>query len=114
VAFNELDLKRIDRIVGGLCRRRTCPDLADQLRLDYEIDRQSVVVFEERPDWRDATERMRTPVARLRFVRTTGVWTLYWMRADLKWHRYEPAESTADLASLVDVIDRDEYSAFFG
>ena len=114
MAFNELDRKRIDRIVGGFCRRRTRPESADQLRLDYEIDRQSVVVFEERPDWMDATQRMHTPVAKLRFVRTTGAWTLYWMRADLKWHRYEPAEPTADLAALVDVIDRDEYCAFFG
>ena len=114
MAFTELDLRRIDRLVGGLCRRRTRPDLADQLRLDYEIDRQSVVIFEERPDWRDATQRLRTPVAKLRFVRTIGLWTLYWMRADLKWHRYQPAEPTADLAALVEVVDRDEYGAFFG
>ena len=114
MTFNELDLKRIDRIVGGLCRRRTRPDLADQLRLDYEIDGQSVVVFEERPDWRDATQCMRTPVAKLRFVRTTGLWTLYWRRADLKWHRYQPAGPTVDLGAMVEIIDRDEYCAFFG
>ncbi|MBN1606650.1 MAG: DUF3024 domain-containing protein [Polyangiaceae bacterium] len=57
---------------------------------------------------------MHTPVVRLRFVRTTGLWPLYWMRADLRWHTYGPAAPTADLAALVEVVDRDEYCAFFG
>jgi hypothetical protein len=86
MAFNELDLQRIERIVGGFCRRRTRPEHADELRLLYEVDGQSVVISEERPDWRDPAERMHTPVAKLRFARTSGLWTLYWMRADLKWH----------------------------
>jgi hypothetical protein len=114
LAFNEFDVKRIDKLVGGFCRRRTRPELADQLRLAYEIDGQSVVLFEERPDWRDPSKRMRSAVAKLRFVRTTGLWTLYWMRADLKWHAYRPAPPTSDLATLVAVVGRDEYCAFFG
>lgn len=114
VAFNELDLRRIERIVGGVCRRRTRPEVAHELRLIYEVDGQSVVISEERPDWRDPAKRMLTPVAKLRFVRTSGLWTLYWMRADLKWHAYQPAPPTADLATLVAVVDRDPYGAFFG
>ena len=114
MAFNELDLKRIDRIVGGLCRRRTRPEFADQLRLDYEVDRQNVVVFEERPDWRDATQRMRTPVAKLRFVRTTGAWTLYCSDSNSRWHVYELAEPTADLGELIDAIDMDRTGIFWG
>jgi hypothetical protein len=114
VAFNELDVKRIDFLVGGLCRRRTRPALADQLRLAYEIDGQSVVLFEERPDWRDLAKRKRSPFAKLRFVSTTGLWTLYWRRADGRWHAYRPASPTSDLAALVAVVDEDPYGAFFG
>jgi hypothetical protein len=44
---------------------------------------------------RDPGERMRCPVARLRFVRTSGLWTLYWMRADLKRHAYGPLHRAA-------------------
>ena len=76
MAFNELELKRIEKLGGGFCRRRTSPELADQLRIDYAIKGHSVTLFEERPDWRDPAERMRTPFARLRFVRSTGLWTL--------------------------------------
>lgn len=47
-------------------------------------------------------------------MRTTSLWSLYWMRANLKWHAYRPAPPTVDLAALMEVIDRDEYGAFFG
>ncbi len=114
MAFNELDLKRIDKLVGGFCQRRTRPKFAAELRLVYAIEGQSVVISEERPDWRDPAKRMSRPLAKLRFVRTSGLWTLYWMRADLRWQRYEAAAASPDLARLAEVIDRDEYCCFFG
>jgi len=36
------------------------------------------------------------------------------MRADLKWHVYEPQAPTNDLARLVEVVEEDAYCAFFG
>ena len=59
-------------------------------------------------------DETRMGIARFRFVRSRGVWQLYWMRRDLKWHRYDPAEPTADLAALVAFVEVDEYCAFFG
>ena len=52
MAFSEFEVKRIDKLVGGFCRRRTRPELADQLRIDYAVEGQSVIILEERPDWR--------------------------------------------------------------
>ena len=72
MAFNELDLKRIDNCVGAFCRRRARPEVADQLQLVYEVRGQSVVIAEERPYWRDPLMHVRTPVAKLRFVRASG------------------------------------------
>jgi hypothetical protein len=114
MAFTELELKRIDKILGGYCRDKIRPELADELRFVYEIEGQSVVLAEERPDWRDPSEHMRKRVAKFRFVRSSRLWTLYWMRADLRWHRCEPADSTPNLARLLEILDRDEYCAFFG
>lgn len=50
----------------------------------------------------------------LRFTRTRGTWTLYWMRSDLKWHEYYDAEPTAALDRLVAVVEGDASCAFFG
>ncbi|MBN1461359.1 MAG: DUF3024 domain-containing protein [Armatimonadetes bacterium] len=33
------------------------------------------------------------------------------MRRDLKWHRYDLAPSTPDLAALVSTVEADEYRA---
>ena len=114
MSFNELELKRIDRTVGELCRRKTRPEYADQLRFECESDGHTVTIWEVRPPWDGVGEPTRMGIARFRYFRSRGVWILYWMRRDLKWHRYEPAEPTPDLAALVAAVEADEYRAFFG
>jgi len=114
MSFSELELKRIDRTVGELCRRISPPEHADQLRFEYEIKGHTVTIWEVRPPWDGVGKETRMGVARFRFFRSRGVWILYWMRRDLKWQRYEPASSTPDLAVLVAIVETDEYGAFFG
>ena len=114
MAFGELELKRIDGTVGKLCRRLSPREHADQLRVVYEIEGHSVSLFEERPPWDGKGEWTRMGVARFRLFRSRGEWQLYWMRRDLRWHPYEPDEAATDLASLVAVVEADEYGAFFG
>jgi hypothetical protein len=114
MSFDELELKRIDRTVGDLCRRKTRPGFAEQLRFECEIDGHAVTVWEVRSPWDGVGDHTRMGVARFRFVRSRGVWELYWMRPDLNWHRYDPAEPTPDLAALVAIVEADEYGAFFG
>ena len=114
MAFSELELKAIDRSVGPLCRRRSPLEFAGKLRVVYEVGGHSVTMFEERPPWRGSGEWTRMGVARFRFVRSGGLWTLYWMRADGKWHLFEPESPTPNLASLVAVVEANRYGAFFG
>ncbi len=114
MSFKELELKRIDRTVGELCRRKTRPEYADQLRFECEIVGHTVSIWEVRPPWDGVGEYTRVGVARLRFVRSRGEWQLYWMRRDLRWHRYDDTAPTPDLAALVAIVEADEYGAFFG
>jgi hypothetical protein len=114
VAFDELGLKRIERTVGGLCRRCSPPEHADQLRTVYEIEGHSVTMYEERPPWDGVGEWTRSGIARFRFSRSRREWRLYWMRQDLRWHLYDPDEMPPDLDSLVAAVEADKYGAFFG
>ena len=114
MAFSEFELKRIDKTVGALCRRVSRPEHADKLRFVYEIDGHAVSIYEERPPWDGVGEWTRMGVAKFRYTRTRGSWTLYWMRRDLKWHEYDPDAMPADLESLVGLVDEDRYGAFFG
>ncbi|MEK6775907.1 MAG: DUF3024 domain-containing protein [bacterium] len=89
MAFSEIELKKIDKLVGGLCRERIPVHLKDQLSLEYRVKGHEVVVYERRPYWSDPNEITETPVAKMKFLRTTNEWRLYWMRRDLKWHGYD-------------------------
>jgi hypothetical protein len=114
VAFDELELKRIERTVGELCRMRSPAELADELRTVHEVEGHSVTMYEGRPPWDGVGEWTRRGIARFRFSRSRREWRLYWMRQDLRWHLYDADEMPADLASLVAVVEADKYGAFFG
>ena len=114
MAFSEIELARIDRAVGGLCKRRNRPEFYDQLHLEYRIDRHDVVLFEVREAYGNRVGTIDSSVAKFKFVRAAGIWRLLWMRRDLKWHAYEPLPSSSDVQELVSEVDGDRYGCFFG
>ena len=115
MSFSELELKRIDRTIGELCRRSSLAEHADKLRFVCEIDGHAVTVWEERPPWDGSPgEWTRMGVARFRYFRSRDEWQLYWMRRDLKWHVFDEVGPTRNLARLVSVVDENRYGCFFG
>jgi hypothetical protein len=115
MAFSELELKRYERDLARFMeRRRPPPHIRPQRDLGYRIKGQSVEIFEIRPDWRNQAKKMETPVAKATFVRAQDCWRIYWMRRDLKWHGYEPNHEVRSLEEFLAIVDRDEYSCFFG
>ena len=114
MAFSEIELKRVERVVGDLCHRRNRPEFKDELSLDYQIKGHDVVLLERRPSWGLSGGVTDTPVAKLKFVRTSDEWRLYWMKRDLKWHGYDILPSSRDLETLVTEIDQDPHCCFFG
>lgn len=114
MAFNELDLKRIEQTVGIFCVKHSPAHLKDKLRLDYAVKGHDVVIVERRPRWDNQSEWTESPVAKLKFIRSANKWRLYWMRADMKWHEYPGLSSSNRLEDLVKEIDADPLACFFG
>ena len=116
MAFSDLELRRIDKAVGSMCRRRSPPQFKDKLQIIYEIKGHSVLVYETRPPWDGPGEWTKLEVAKFTYVRSRNEWKLYWMRRDLKWHAYDPETGAKKngLEVLVRVVDTDRYGAFFG
>jgi hypothetical protein len=75
---------------------------------------QSVEIFEISPRWDSPDEMMEHSVAKATFVKTQAVWRVYWQRADLKWHRYDPAPEVDSLNAFVKLVEEDEYACFWG
>jgi hypothetical protein len=114
MAFTEIEVARIDKVVGGLCRRRTRHLSESKVSLEYRVQGHDVTILERRPHWDGTPGFTEAGVARLKFTRSTGKWRLLWQRADLKWHAYEARSSSGALSALVAEIDGDPWGCFFG
>jgi hypothetical protein len=115
MAFNDLEKKRIERALNSFLTKRRPPlHIRPQLDVGYRIDGQSVEVFEIRPQWDQPSIIRQYPKAKATYVKTQQCWKVFWKRADLKWHSYEPAATVATIDDFLNVVDQDAYGCFWG
>ncbi len=114
MAFTDLEKQLIKNIIGGFCKKRTPAHLKDELRFEYRIKKQDVILIEIRPHWQNPHEIIEQEFAKLKYVRSSNKWMLYWLRASGKWLLYEIQEYSEELKDLVAEIDMDNYGCFFG
>jgi len=115
VAFSEFETRRFEKIVGEYIEsRRPPPHIRKELDLGFRVHGQSVEIFEIRPMWRSPDEITENSVAKATYVRKSDLWRIYWQRADLRWHRYEPEPIAASIEQVLEIVERDEYCCFYG
>jgi len=115
MALKELERKKIEAEVGRFVESKRPPEnVRDQVDLGFRIENQSVVLFEIRPRWDKPEEKMESSVAKATYSKVQQVWKVYWMRADLKWHRYDPIPEVDQLGELLLLVDKDEHACFWG
>lgn len=102
------------KVCAYIEKRRPPAHIRDELDLGFRIKGQSIEIFEIRPLWREPEKKIEEPVAKATYVKTSKVWKIYWQRADLRWHRYDPNPEVDTLEEFLVVVDRDEYGCFFG
>ena len=74
MAFSEIELKRIEAVVGPLCGRRSPAHARHQVRTEYRVEGQDVLIVEVRVVWDDPSRWMDHGVAKLKFNRKAGEW----------------------------------------
>ena len=115
MALSEFEIKKCEKAIEAFMIRRRPPEhIRDKVDLRYRIERQSVEIFGVRPHWRDPTEKIEEPIAKATYIRTRRLWNIYWLRADLKWHRYDPDSEVITIEEFLQIVDKDEYCCFFG
>ncbi|MBT0962869.1 DUF3024 domain-containing protein [Denitromonas iodatirespirans] len=116
VALSELETARLHKRVGAYVEaRRPPPHVRRELDLSYRVSGQSFELFEVRQAWRGAPgETIEHPIVKATFVKTVNAWRIYWQRADLRWHRYEPYPTARTIDEVLSVIETDEYGCFYG
>jgi len=109
MALNDIERKRIEKAVNAFVeKQRPAPSIRPKLDFGFRISGQSVELFEIRPQWDRPKIKRESSFAKATFVRTQEVWKVFWMRADLKWHRYEPVPEVSAIEEFLAVVQNDE------
>lgn len=95
-------------------KHRPPAHIRDKRDLSFRVKDQSVEIFEIRPRWNNPVEKIEESVAKATYIKSKHIWKIFWMRADLKWHRYDPEPEVKSIETFLDVVERDQYSCFFG
>jgi hypothetical protein len=108
----EPDVARIQR----WCRAKVPDRVRDEVRIECEVSGRDVTIVERRPPWGpDAgPEWMDNEVALLRYLKSRGVWRLYWPGSDEHWHAYSDLPFARTVGELLEEIDRDPTALFWG
>jgi hypothetical protein len=102
--------------IRAWCRARVPDAVRDRARIECEVAGRDVTIVERHPprspeagpDW------TRSPVARLRYLKSRGVWRLYWIGGDESWQEYPDLPFSHSVDELLDEIERDPTALFWG
>lgn len=82
--------------------------------IGFRITGQSLELFEIRPCFHNPNEAIEIPQAKTTYVKKNKSWKLFWMRQDLKWHRYTPIPEVNSLEEFFAVVAEDANAYFRG
>jgi hypothetical protein len=101
--------------VRRFCDQRVPAKARDQVRLEVMTRAASMTIVERRPLWEGGPGGWtRLPIAQLRHDPAAGTWTLFWADRNRRWHRYDHLDPTPQLDDLLQEIDQDPLSLFWG
>src|SRR5262249_23099642 len=115
MALSEPEIRFCEKRVAAFVERRRPPlHLRDKLDFAFRIKGHSVEIFTIRPHWEDPSRKTESAVAKATFNRRRNVWKIFWQRADMKWHGYQPHLEAESIEEFLYVVDKDDHNCFFG
>jgi hypothetical protein len=114
MALSEFEIKRYEKPIKAYCASKYPAHIRNELYLDYAIKDQSIILFTVRPQWNDPSKTSEGMIAKVTYVKSKKTWKLYWQRADLKWHGYEPKPEVKSVEDFIETIEADDYGCFYG
>jgi hypothetical protein len=111
---SEIENIEIEEIDNYLNYIRPPEEIREELDISYRIEKQSVIIFEIRPNWQNPNVKMEIDIVKTTFIKKDNNWKVFWKRADLKWHSYKPKPIVENLLEFIRLIEKDEYGCFWG
>lgn len=114
MAFTNEEADKIKKQMDDfILKRRPPEDIRNEVDLSYKIEKQSIIIFEIRKMFQQEGVA-EIPIAKATYTMKNKYWKIYWQRADLKWHSYEPNEQVKNISSFIKTVDEDKYGCFWG
>ncbi|MDA3890687.1 MAG: DUF3024 domain-containing protein [Salinivirgaceae bacterium] len=102
------------QIKEALEEMRPPVELREQVDIHFEFENNTLEILEVRPSWKNPDKKTKTPVSKAKYIKSRGVWSIYWMRASGNWEKYEPKTMVNNLSEFFEVLKEDQYGCFFG
>lgn len=115
MALSEFELKRVEKFATAFVDSNRPPAyIRAELDIGFRITDQSLELFDIRPCLRNRGETNELSFAKATYVKKNNAWKIFWMRQDLKWHRYDPVPEVRTLEDFFTVLEEDAYACFRG
>ena len=115
MALTETEIAKIHKTMAAFIAKHRPPEhLRDKIDIAYRLTDQCIEIFHIRPRFNKPKEKHEEFVPKARYFRSRDTWTVYWQRADLQWHIYEPNAEVKSLSAFLSVVEKDQYGCFFG
>ncbi len=114
MALDEFTRKLVKNKVGSFCENRIPPHARGQVKLTYSFWKDSVILYEERPRWDKPDEWTKMKIARMDFDPESRGWTLWAYDRNDRPRFYMDVRPNAPLDEVLQEIDEDPTSIFWG
>jgi len=95
-------------------KRRPPEEIRDQLDLGYQLENNCLELYQIRSIWNKKEERVKSYLARAKYIKSRNIWKIYWKRSSGNWELYEPVEEVSELSEFLKIVDEDKYGCFWG
>ena len=109
-----VQVERAERLLQPFLDKNEDPRLRVRLRYGRRCEGPALIFFESSPGIGKRSQWIDHDIAKFRYTKRTGLWSLYCQFRDLKWRAYEPLPHSEDLAELLEEMERDPTAIFFG
>ncbi len=104
----------VETKLTAYCEHKIPLHVRDQVKISFNVRGNYVTLNEERQTFIKPGTWVTIPIAQFRFDDDAGVWTLYCVDRNSKWHRYTQTKSSRNIADLLLAIDADRTGIFWG
>ncbi|WP_298766342.1 DUF3024 domain-containing protein [uncultured Polaribacter sp.] len=107
INFTEIQIKNyIEKI-------RPPKEIREQVDISYSIIKNTIEIFEIRPDWIDEKTKINIPVARAKYIKSRKIWRIYWLNSSDKWLPYKPSPEVNRFSDFITLLEKDTNNCFW-